>query len=171
MSELVENAVASWCGDIVGHFWLIRNELQKLDELKFEFFSFNTFDVSQIFWQPVVQPRPKYSYCIFLKGLCWVSVCCILNNVLCSMSCVFSAWFLYCANINIWHHMLCYLTNIYNYITFIGSLERVQFKFVQSFPVVSVLYFSDFACKRSLNSFDSLYVFCFPRIPALAALL
>ena len=26
MSELVEDAVASWCGDIVGHFWLIRNE-------------------------------------------------------------------------------------------------------------------------------------------------
>ena len=45
MSELVEDAIAS-CGDIVGHFWLIRNELQKLVELKFEFFSFNTFDVS-----------------------------------------------------------------------------------------------------------------------------
>ena len=30
MSELVEDAVASWCGDIVGLFWLIRNELQKL---------------------------------------------------------------------------------------------------------------------------------------------
>ena len=44
MSELVEDAVASCCGDIVMHFWLIRNELQKLVELKFEFFSFNTFD-------------------------------------------------------------------------------------------------------------------------------
>ena len=50
MRELVEDAVASCCSDIVGHFWLIRNELQKLVEFKFEFFSFNTFDVSQIFW-------------------------------------------------------------------------------------------------------------------------
>ena len=49
MSELVEDAVASWWGDIVGHFWLIRNELQKFVLLKFEFFSFNTFVVSQIF--------------------------------------------------------------------------------------------------------------------------
>ena len=49
MSEQVEDAVASWCGDIGGHFWLIRNELQKFVELKFEFFTFNTFDVSQIF--------------------------------------------------------------------------------------------------------------------------
>ena len=45
MSELFEDAVASWCSDIVGHFWLIRNELQKFVKLKFEFFSFNTFDV------------------------------------------------------------------------------------------------------------------------------
>ena len=35
MSELVEDAVASCCGDIVGHFRLIRNELQKLIALKF----------------------------------------------------------------------------------------------------------------------------------------
>ena len=32
----------------------------------------------------------KYSYCIFLKGLCWVSVCWILNSALRSMSWVFS---------------------------------------------------------------------------------
>ena len=106
MSELVEDAIASRCGDIVGHFWLIRNELQKFVELKFEFFSFNTFDVSQIFWQRVVQPRPKYSYCIFLKGLCWVSDCWILNNALCSMSWVFSGFYFvpHCA-INIWGTM------------------------------------------------------------------
>ena len=93
MSELVEDAIASWCGDIVGHFWLIRNELQKFVELKFEFFSFNTFDVSRIFWQRVAKQRPKYSYCIILKGLCWVSVCWILNNALCSMSWVFSGFY------------------------------------------------------------------------------
>ena len=34
--------------DIVGHFWLIRNGVEKLVELKFEFFRFNTFDVSDI---------------------------------------------------------------------------------------------------------------------------
>ena len=59
MSELVEDAVASWCGYIVGHFWLIRNELHKFVELKFEFISFNTFDVSQIFWQRVEQPKKE----------------------------------------------------------------------------------------------------------------
>ena len=36
--QLVEDAIASWCGDIVWHFWLIRNGLEKLVELKFEFF-------------------------------------------------------------------------------------------------------------------------------------
>ena len=135
MSELAEDAIASWCGDIVGHFWLVRNELQKFVELKFDFLSFNTFDVSQIFWQRVVQPRPKYSYCILLKGLCWVSVCRILT--LCSMSWMFFGFYCvpHCA-INICHHMLCYLPNIYNNITFTASLERVQFEFVQSFPVV-----------------------------------
>ena len=137
MSELVEDAIASWCGDIVGHFWLIRNELQKLIELKFEFFSFNTFDVSQIFWQRVVQRWPKYSYCLLLKGFSWVSVFWILNDALCSMSWMFSGFYCvpHCA-INIWHHMLCYLPNIYNYIMYTSSLERVQFTFVQSFPVV-----------------------------------
>ena len=49
-------------------------------ELKFEFFSFKTFDVSQIFCQRVVKPWPKYSYSILLKGLCWVSVYWILDN-------------------------------------------------------------------------------------------
>ena len=137
MSELVEDAIASWYGDIVEDFWLIGNELQKLEEFKFQFFTFHTFDVSQIFWQWVVQPNPKYSYCILLKGLCWVSDCWILNNTLCSMSWMFSGFYCvpHCA-INIWHHMLCYLPNICNYITFTPSLERVQFEFVQSFPVV-----------------------------------
>ena len=121
----------------VGQFWLIRNKLQKIVELKFEFLSFNTFDVSQLFCQRIVQTRPKYSYCIFLKGLCWVSVCWILNNALSSMSWMFSGFYfvIHCP-INIWYHMLCYLPNIYNYITFTASLERVQFEFVQSFPVV-----------------------------------
>ena len=45
------------------YFSQCRKGVEKLVELKFEFFSFNTFDVSQIFWQRVVQPRPKYSYC------------------------------------------------------------------------------------------------------------
>ena len=63
----------------------------------------------------------KYSYCIFLKGLCLVSVCWILNNALCSMSWVFSGIYFvpHCA-INIWHYVLCYIphthTHIYIYI-------------------------------------------------------
>ena len=118
-------------------FLLIRNELQKFVELKFEFFSFNTFDVSQIFSQRVVQPRPKYSYCIFLQGLCWVSVCWMLNDALCSMSWVFSGfYFVPHRAINIWHHMPCFLLNIYYNITFTASLKRVQFELVLSFPVV-----------------------------------
>ena len=48
MSELVKDAIASWCGDIVGHFWQIKNGVEKLDELRFEFFNFNTFDDSDI---------------------------------------------------------------------------------------------------------------------------
>ena len=44
----------------------------------------------QIFWQL----KPKYSYCIFLKGLCWFSVCWILNNALFHVLGVF--WFLFC---------------------------------------------------------------------------
>ena len=91
---LDEDAIANCCNGIVGHFWLIKNELQKFVELKFEFFSLNTFDVSQIFWQRVVQPRPKCSYCILLKVLCWVSVCWILNNALLDVF-----WFLYCATL------------------------------------------------------------------------
>ena len=31
ISELVDDSVASWCGDIVGHFWLIRNDLSLVD--------------------------------------------------------------------------------------------------------------------------------------------
>ena len=84
------------------HYWLIRNVVEKLVELKFEFFSFNTFDVSQIFCQRVVQPGPKHSYCILLKGLCWVSVSWILNNALCSMSWMFSVFFC----VKLWHQYL-----------------------------------------------------------------
>ena len=40
MGELVEDAIASWCGDIVGHFWLIRNGVEKFVELKFWIFQF-----------------------------------------------------------------------------------------------------------------------------------
>ena len=84
------------CWEILAHQeWApdIRNELQKLVKLKFEFFSFNTFDVSQILWQWIVQTRPQYSYWIFLKGLCWVSVCWILNNALSSISWLFSGFY------------------------------------------------------------------------------
>ena len=72
------------------------------------------------------------------------------------MSWMFSGlYFVSNCAINILHHMLCYLPNIYNYITIMESLERVQFEFVQSFQGVQVLYFSDFELKRLLNSFDA----------------
>ena len=102
----------------------------------------------------------------------WITHCVPCLGTMCSMSWMFSGfyWVPNCV-INIWHHMLCYIPNIYNYITFTASLERVQFEYVQSFKVLLVLYFSDFVCKRSLNSFDGLYVYCFPWIPELATVL
>ena len=138
MSELVEDAIASWCDDIVEHFWLIRNELQKLVELKFEFFSFNTFDVSQIFWQRLYNRGPNtviaFSWrdCAgFLFVGYWIthyvpSLGCFLVFIVCPI--VPSIFDTIC-----W---LCYLPNKYNYVTFRASLARVQFEFVQSFPVV-----------------------------------
>ena len=98
---------------ILFHIWLIRKELQ------FEFFSFNTFNVPQIFCQCIVQTRPKYSYWIFLKELCWVSVCWIMNNALCSISLVFSGFCCvpHCAIslqlvLCLDHHMICRLSQI-----------------------------------------------------------
>ena len=135
-------------------------------------FSVLTLSMSLRYFGNELYKRGQKQLLLFLKGLCWVSVCWILNIALCSMSRVFSVFYFvpHCP-INIWYHMLCYLPNIYNYITFMASLERVKFELMQSFTVVEVLYFSDFVCKRSLNSFDSLYVFSFPWIPELAAVL
>ena len=122
MSELVKDAIASWCCDIVGQFWFIRNELQKFVKLKFEFFRFTTFNVSQIFWQWIVQMRPQYSYCIFLKGLCCLSVCWILNNALFQVLGIFS--FLFCAPLSnqYWVPYAVFSSKIYNYITHCSML-------------------------------------------------
>ena len=49
-------------------------------------FSVLIHSMSQIFRQRGVQTRAKHSYRIFLKGLCWVSVCKALYDTLCSMS-------------------------------------------------------------------------------------
>ena len=51
MRQLIMDAVYSCCSDIVGHFGLIRNEFWKFIKIKIVIFSFNTFDVSQIFRQ------------------------------------------------------------------------------------------------------------------------
>ena len=82
MCELVEDAVASRYSDVVGYFGSSGMSSKNLSCSNLNF-SVLKVSVSQIFWQRVVQTRPKYSYCIFLKGLCWVSVCWILNNVPC----------------------------------------------------------------------------------------
>ena len=65
---------------------MISNGVEKLVELKFEFFSFNTFDVSQIFWQRFVQPRPQiqllHSLVGIVLGLCLLdTVTVIINNM------------------------------------------------------------------------------------------
>ena len=102
MSELVKDAIAFWCGDIVGHFWLVRNGVKKLVELKFEFFSFNTFDVSQIFLHELYNRGPNTVIAFSWNGLCWVSVCWILNNALWSMPWMFSGFYCVpnCAQLN-----------------------------------------------------------------------
>ena len=77
ISELVEDAVASWCGDIVGHFWLIRNGLQNLSSSNLNF-SVLTLSMSlRYFGNELYKrgPNTVISYYIFLKGFCWVSVC------------------------------------------------------------------------------------------------
>ena len=58
----------------------------------------------------------------FLEGIVSVSVRLVLSNTVCSVSCIVSGFhFLQ----YIWHHMLCYLPNIYNYIMLTSSLEEV----------------------------------------------
>ena len=86
----------------------------------------------------------------------WITHCvpclgCFLVFILCPIvPSIFGTICFVCTQYN---SMLCAVVP-----TFTASLERVQFKLVQSFPVVEVLYFSDFVCKRSLNCLDSLYV-------------
>ena len=91
--------------DAVTWAFLVNQELVlEVCRAKIYFFTFYTFDVSEIFCKRVVQPRSKYSYCIFLKELCLVSVCWILNNALAvfHVLCVF--WFLYC--VQLYHQYL-----------------------------------------------------------------
>ena len=85
----------------------------------------------------------QFGPCIFLKGLCWVSVGYWIMHGVPSLGCFLVILCpIHCA-INIWHYMLCYLPNIDNYITFIVSLERVQFEFVKSFSASMDFSFYD----------------------------
>ena len=59
--------------DMVGHFGQIGNELQKFVEIQFEFLSFITSHLYQIFRQLVVHAWPKYGYSVFLKGSLYFS--------------------------------------------------------------------------------------------------
>ena len=74
MSELVEDAVGSWCGHIVGHFWLIMQEwaLKKF-RAQIWIFQFEHFRCLSDILVRSCTNEAKYSYWIFLKGLCWVS--------------------------------------------------------------------------------------------------
>ena len=55
--------------------------------------------------------------------------------------------------INIWHHMLCYLPNIYHYITFTRRLWREYIIWVRAvFPSRLSAVLQWFWCKRSLNN-------------------
>ena len=45
MRYVIKDAIASFRGDIVGHFRLIKNKFKKLGRLKLEFFSFNASHV------------------------------------------------------------------------------------------------------------------------------
>ena len=116
--ELVEDAVTSWWGDIVGHFSLIRNELKKFVEPKFLHFwcSVLTLLMSVRYFDNELYNRSPNTVIAFSWRDCagFLFVNWILNNALCSMSWMFSGfYFVSRCTIDIWHHMLCYLTNIY----------------------------------------------------------
>ena len=68
MSELVEDAVAYCCGDIVGHFWLIRNELQKFVELNLKF-SILTLSMSLRYFGNELYNRGPITVIAFLEGI------------------------------------------------------------------------------------------------------
>ena len=85
-------AAVSWLV-ILGWSRMISSDF--LSSCKFEFSSFNTFDVTQIYKQRVVQARPKHRNCISLKWLSWVSVCCqLITNLVRVLD---GLWFLFCA--------------------------------------------------------------------------
>ena len=121
---------------VVGHFRMVRNDVEKLVELKFEF-SILTLSMSLRYFGNELYNRGPNTVIAFSWRDCagflfveyWTTHC--VSYLGC-----FLIFFVPNCAINIWHRMLCYLPNIYNYITFTAFLERVQFEFVQSFPVV-----------------------------------
>ena len=109
---------------------------------KINFFSVLTFQMSLRYLGSELYERGPctHSYLIFLKGLCSVSVCRRLyHTVFRVLGGVF-----FCTIVpSIFVTICCVFFQVYTYITFTSSLEGVKFEFVQSFPVVEVLFFSD----------------------------
>ena len=108
MSELVEDAIASWCGDIVGHFWLIRNGVEKLVELKFEFSGLTLSMSLRYFGNELYNRSPNtviafsrrdcagflfvgywITYCVPCLGCFLVFIVCpIVPSIFCTICCV-----------------------------------------------------------------------------------
>ena len=88
-------------------FWAHKEWALEICRVKLEFFSFNTFDVSRIFWQRVVQPRPKHSYCMhFLEGIVLGFFC---FGILCSCHRCFPVSIL-CPIVPLIFDTICYVT-------------------------------------------------------------
>ena len=91
------SAIATWWGDILGQFWLIRNELQKFVELKFEFFSFYTSMSLRYFGNKLYKRGPNTVIALSWRNCAgfhflryWIMHCvpylgCFLVFILCSI--------------------------------------------------------------------------------------
>ena len=121
---------------IVGHFSWSGMSARNLSSSNLNF-SVLTLSMSLRYFGNELYNRGPNIVIAFSLGDCSGFVRWRLTNARCYISWVFSGFYFvpHCV-INIWYRMLCYLPNIYNYITFTASLERVQFEFVQSFLVI-----------------------------------
>ena len=91
-------------------------------------------------------------------GLRWVSLCLVLYNTLCSMSWMFSGfYFMSHCTINIWHYMMCYLSNIHILLYNVPgvSAESIIWVCAVFSSSLSAVQFSDFVSEHSLNGFGS----------------
>ena len=150
MSELVEDAVASWCGDYSCAFLANQEWAPKIYRAQIWIFHFLHFRCLTNILATSCTNVAQIQLLHFLEGILlgfWLldteerTVFYVLG--------VFWFYFVPHCPINIWHHMLCYVPNIYNYITFTASLESSSqwFKCCTSMILyVNVRWIASIAC-------------------------